>query len=300
MKRTAAVFLSILALSALLTGCKIELPDAAAENAAHYISDIAESPGQGDGLTAAAEPVSSGISSDTQLDDIPTGGRGSSAASAGDAVSSPAGGSSEPPDSSKPGGSAGASSAPVSSKTASQLADEANKHQTGGADSEKDRYQTDPIPEGMPKPAEWQDAKIDKTKIRYCTLSIDCLTILDNMDRFNRDKLSVLPEDGIIYKERKVVFYEGESVFDVLNREMKKNRIHMEFVMTPVFNSNYIEGIHNLYEFDCGDLSGWMYEVNGWYPNYGRSRYRLKSGDVIKWRYTCDLGRDLGCVWVGD
>ena len=27
-----------------------------------------------------------------------------------------------------------------------------------------------------------------------------------------------------------------------------------EFEVTPVYNSNYIEGINNLYEFDCGEL----------------------------------------------
>ena len=56
----------------------------------------------------------------------------------------------------------------------------------------------------------------------------------------------------------------------------------------------YVEGIHNLYEFDCGALSGWMYKVNGWYPNYGSSRYQLKDGDVVEWRFTCDLGNDIG------
>ena len=54
------------------------------------------------------------------------------------------------------------------------------------------------------------------------------------------------------------------------------------------------QGIHNLYEFDCGELSGWMYNVNGWFPNYGCSRYALQDGDVIRWRYTCDLGADVG------
>ena len=51
---------------------------------------------------------------------------------------------------------------------------------------------------------------------------------------------------------------------------------------------------NQLYEFDCGKLSGWMYNVNGWYPNYGCSQYEVSNGDVIQWRYTCDLGRDVG------
>ena len=94
-----------------------------------------------------------------------------------------------------------------------------------------------------------------------------------------------------------MLFDQGESAFDVLLRETKKNGIQMEYQATPAYRSCYIEGIHNLYEFDCGSLSGWMYEVNGRYPNYGCSRYRLKNGDVVNWRYTCDLGRDVGCGW---
>ncbi len=75
---------------------------------------------------------------------------------------------------------------------------------------------------------------------------------------------------------------------------MKDAGIQMEYSYTPIYGSNYIEGINNLYEFDGGETSGWMYAVNGWYPNYGCSRYLVKENDNITWNYTCDLGRDLG------
>ncbi|WP_313756985.1 DUF4430 domain-containing protein [Tissierella sp.] len=158
----------------------------------------------------------------------------------------------------------------------------------------KDKYLTDPIPEGKPKPVEWQDITKNTDKELKATLSVTCKSILNNMHLFNMDKLEVLPEDGIIYGTKTVVFYEGESVFDLLLREMQENKIHMEFVMTPIYNSHYIEGINNIYEFDCGELSGWMYKVNDWFPNYGASRYLLKDGDIVEWIYTCDLGRDIG------
>lgn len=160
--------------------------------------------------------------------------------------------------------------------------------------NEKEKYETDPVPSGKPKPVEWQDVEIDKKKEFTVTLSVSAATILNNLNIFNEDKLEVLPKDGIIYAAKKVVFYEGESVFDVLLREMKANKIHMEFEMTPIYNSNYIEGINNIYEFDCGELSGWMYKVNDWFPNYGASRYTLQDGDIVEWVYTCDLGRDVG------
>ena len=127
-----------------------------------------------------------------------------------------------------------------------------------------------------------------------CTISISCATILDNMDDLDEEKLDIVPADGWILEPMIVTFHEGESVFDVLVRVCREQNIHMEFVDTPMYNSAYIEGIHNLYEFDCGPLSGWMYKVNEWFPNYGCSRYALKDGDIVCWVYTCDLGKDVG------
>ena len=158
----------------------------------------------------------------------------------------------------------------------------------------KDQYLTDPIPEGKPKPVEPEDQDVDKGKTYTCTFSIECSTILNNLDQLDPEKLEMVPSGGTILATTTVTFYEGESVFDVLQRVCKEKGIHLESSWTPIYNSAYIEGIHNLYEFDCGALSGWMYRVNGWYPNYGCSRYQLQDGDVVEWRYTCDLGNDVG------
>lgn len=157
----------------------------------------------------------------------------------------------------------------------------------------KDKYLTDPVPEGKPVPVEPQNVQISDVEYT-CTLSVRCDTILDNIDWLDPEKVELVPEDGVIFPAVKVTFYEGESVFNVLQREMKKAKIHMEFKNTPIYNSAYIEGIKNLYEFDCGELSGWMYKVNNWFPNYGCSRYGLKDGDVVELVYTCSLGADIG------
>ena len=158
----------------------------------------------------------------------------------------------------------------------------------------KDKYFTDAVPEGKPKPVEPEDQNINKVKSYSCTFSIECSTILNNLSMLDPDKLEIVPTNGVILAKTKVTFYEGESVYDVLQRLCKEKGIHMEASWTPIYNSAYVEGIHNLYEFDCGALSGWMYQVNGWYPTYGCSRYQLKDGDVVQWRYTCDLGNDVG------
>lgn len=127
-----------------------------------------------------------------------------------------------------------------------------------------------------------------------CTLSVRCDTALSNKDMLDSSKADILPEDGVIFPETTVYFSEGESVYDVLVREMMNAKIHMESENTPMYKSAYIEGIANLYEYDCGPLSGWMYKVNGEFPNYGCSAYVLSDGDRVEWVYTCDLGKDVG------
>lgn len=156
----------------------------------------------------------------------------------------------------------------------------------------QDPYHTDPVPAGKPQPVEPQDQETGGSIT--VTVSISCATILDNMDLCDADKKELVPEDGWILKPVSVEAQEGESAFSLLQRVCRDNKIHMEFSMTPIYNSAYIEGIANLYEFDVGNESGWMFRVNDWFPNYGCSRYVLKDGDTVEWVYTCDLGKDVG------
>ena len=82
------------------------------------------------------------------------------------------------------------------------------------------------------------------------------------------------------------------SLYEPIGTDKEGNEIHLLDIVEG--GGQYIEGINNLYEFDVGNTSGWMYKVNGWFPNYGCSRYQLQNGDVIEWVYTCDLGDDVG------
>lgn len=138
------------------------------------------------------------------------------------------------------------------------------------------------------------DDVANDTSTLTCTISISCSTILNNMDNLTQGKEEFVPSDGWILPATTVEFSEGDSVHDVLQAVCKANGIHMESTYTPMYDSAYVEGINQLYEFDCGELSGWMYNVNGWFPNYGCSKYTVSDGDVINWVYTCDLGKDVG------
>lgn len=151
-----------------------------------------------------------------------------------------------------------------------------------------------PAPEEKPSLPETADEQTDLRKTYTCTFSIECYTVLDHLDDLDPEKLDILPKNGVIFPSQTVVFYEGESVYDVLKRVCEENKIHLETSQTPIYNSAYIEGIGNLYEFDCGSGSGWMYRVGGQYCNYGCSGYRLKQGETVEWRYTCNFGKDIG------
>ena len=133
-----------------------------------------------------------------------------------------------------------------------------------------------------------------------CTLEIRCDTLLGNLDKLTEGKAALVPEDGILLPVTEVEFTGGNSVFDVFRQTLKNQKIHFEYVDASAYDSVYIEGIGNLYEFDCGPQSGWMYSVNGTYPGLGCSGYTLADGDVIVFSYTLDLGADLGAEKINE
>ena len=135
-------------------------------------------------------------------------------------------------------------------------------------------------------------------------ISIRCDTVLQNYDELDKALQSdkYVPQNGVILPETEYVLRPGDTVFDILDRAVRYNKIQMEYQGADKnsYGSVYVQGINYLYEFSCGPLSGWMYQVNGEFPNYGCSKYKLKDGDRIAWVYTCDLGKDVGCIWMGD
>lgn len=111
-------------------------------------------------------------------------------------------------------------------------------------------------------------------------LSIRCDTVAGRAEH--------IPADGVILAEKTFPLEAGDTVLDVLTRAAKANELRMD-----VSGSGYVAGIQYLYEFDYGDLSGWMYQVNGEMASVGCNQYLLQDGDVITWRYTCNMGSDL-------
>ncbi|GED12402.1 DUF4430 domain-containing protein [Aneurinibacillus migulanus] len=99
-------------------------------------------------------------------------------------------------------------------------------------------------------------------------------------------------ERGTVLPPTVVEIKDGETVLDALKRITREKKIQMEY--RGVKATAYIEGIDNLYEFDRGAKSGWMYRVNGIFPNKSAGIFPVKDGDKVEWLYTVDLGKDVG------
>ena len=118
------------------------------------------------------------------------------------------------------------------------------------------------------------------------TMSIRCDSLSDESDR-----PIYIPDDGVILDNASFTVSEGDTVYDVLLEASKEYGIRID--NRGGEGSAYIAGIQYLYEFDYGSLSGWMYRVNGVFPEVGCQSCILNDGDNIEWLYTKEIGKDL-------
>lgn len=86
---------------------------------------------------------------------------------------------------------------------------------------------------------------------------------------------------------------DGDTVLDALIKITRDKKIQMDYRGGQGATA-YVEGIANVYEFDRGQGSGWMYRVNGIFPDRSAGIIPLYPGDRVEWLYTTDLGNDLG------
>ena len=137
------------------------------------------------------------------------------------------------------------------------------------------------------------------------SISIRCDTVLDKLSSTEegsehgtealQSNLSHIPSDGAILDTVELDIGENQTVYELLIDAAKTYGIQVENSGVNGQNSSmaYIKGINYLYEFDFGELSGWMYKVNGQTPSVGCGEYHLSPNDRVEWVYTCDLGQDI-------
>ncbi len=121
--------------------------------------------------------------------------------------------------------------------------------------------------------------------VSRCTITIKCDSILRQMDNLKEGKNRYVPSSGVILSKSTVEFNDGNSVYDVLKATCSAAGINLSAKNSSM--GVYVEGINNIFEFDCGGTSGWLYSVNGTSPNHSCSEEKIKNGDNIVWYYSC-------------
>lgn len=127
--------------------------------------------------------------------------------------------------------------------------------------------------------------------IGTCDFLIECSVLLEeeNLAKLSEEQQKLIPENGV-FLDVKMDLMEGDSPFSLLQRAVREHKLHMEFAQTPGYGSTYVEGIGNIYEFDCGQTSGWIFAVNGVCQNIAADKAILSDGDAVTWSYTCSMG----------
>ncbi|WP_304442368.1 DUF4430 domain-containing protein [Sporosarcina sp. P21c] len=100
---------------------------------------------------------------------------------------------------------------------------------------------------------------------------------------------------GDVIPAVQVSLQNGDTAYTVLRRIAGEKGI--DVIATGAGPDVYVKTIAGLSEFDGGQKSGWMYSVNGDFPQFSAGIYTLQDGDVLRWQYTRNLGEDLGQVW---
>ncbi|MGL4737216.1 MAG: DUF4430 domain-containing protein [Cellulosilyticaceae bacterium] len=87
-----------------------------------------------------------------------------------------------------------------------------------------------------------------------------------------------------------VDLFEGDTAWDVIERETTAREIAVEATKNEQFGSIYISSIDGDGEFDYGSGSGWKYSVNEKFPEVGVSAYDLADGDTVRLRFCVTVG----------
>ena len=142
--------------------------------------------------------------------------------------------------------------------------------------SEKQEQPKETQPTGTPTKDEGKEPQTPKEEPKKQTVTVSI-----------RGSKSV----GTILEATEAAWNEGDTAFSVLKNITRAQGIQMEFSGSGA--SVYVEEIANLYEFDEGATSGWVYRVNGTLVSKSAGACVLHPGDRIEWIYTLNLGKDL-------
>lgn len=123
------------------------------------------------------------------------------------------------------------------------------------------------------------------SKYITCTVTVECSSILNNMDSLKDGHQSYVPSDGYMIKNYSVTVSNGSSVYDAVKTACDEQGVYMN--STGSSYGKYVVGFNNIDEKDCGKQSGWLYKVNNVTPSKSCDKYILSNGDNVVFTYTC-------------
>jgi len=89
---------------------------------------------------------------------------------------------------------------------------------------------------------------------------------------------------GRVFFEGYFYLYQGETALSLLQRTG----------LSLSLRGSYVVSIAGLAEFDEGPGSGWMFRVNGAFPQAAATAVPIRDGAIVEWLFTRDLGHDIG------
>jgi len=98
--------------------------------------------------------------------------------------------------------------------------------------------------------------------------------------------LAVYSDEAAIIEKKTVELKKGKSVLDILKDATRSAKIHMDYSGAGL--AAYVKGIDNLYEFDKGPESGWVFSVNGAVAQKSAGSFVPEDGDEIVWEYVLE------------
>ena len=92
----------------------------------------------------------------------------------------------------------------------------------------QDKYKTDPVPSGKPKPVEPEEQETKDTNL-YCTFTITYSTILDNIDALDPEKKDrKVALDGFYQR----IYNEDKTYRPLLEKKRKALKEHLEYLLS--------------------------------------------------------------------
>ncbi len=131
------------------------------------------------------------------------------------------------------------------------------------------------------------------------------VSVVDYGIRIKNEKVDIDTTLGVLISPTQVPYASGDTIATVTLRLLDALNINYSHQGTDL-SGFYLECIKEFYvsdgtfidilgEFDSGQGSGWMITWNNWFINMGASEFEVEDGDIIKWQYTCQLGKDIRC-----